>query len=417
MIPTRSRSAAFAAFQHRDFRFFQVGRVLNVVGWQMQTVAVGWQVYELTHDPLQLGYVGLAQFLPAVGLAPITGDAADRFDRRRLLVLSSLLLCAAALALWWLAATPNVPVLGIYVAVGIVGVARSISGPAGQALMTNLVSGEHFSNAVTWNGSSWQVAAVLGPALGGLIYAGSGSARAVYACTAGCELLAMLLFFAITKQTNTQSVQPGPYWSRLSAGIRYVWREKPILGAISLDLFAVLFGGAVALLPIYASDILHVGPSGLGWLRSAPALGALIMALSLAYRPIERNTGKILLGCVALFGICMVGFGLSTSFGLSMVFLAVAGAADMVSVVMRHTLVQLNTPDDMRGRVSAVSLIFVGASNELGEFESGLAANALGVVPAVVFGGIATLLVVALWSRLFPGLRQVDRLGQRDAET
>ncbi len=412
MIPARSRSAAFAAFQHRDFRFFQMGRVLNVVGWQMQTVAVGWQVYELTHDPLQLGYVGLAQFLPAVSLAPITGDAADRFDRRRLLVLSSLLLCAAALALWWLATTPNAPVLGIYIAVGIVGVARSISGPAGQALMTNLVSGEHFSNAVTWNGSSWQIAAVLGPALGGLIYAGSGSAQAVYACTAGCELLAMLLFFAITKQNNTRSVQPGPYWSRLGAGIRYVWREKPILGAISLDLFAVLFGGAVALLPIFASDILHVGPSGLGWLRSAPALGALIMALSLAYRPIERNTGKILLGCVALFGICMVGFGLSTSFGLSMVLLAVAGAADMVSVVMRHTLVQLNTPDEMRGRVSAVSLIFVGASNELGEFESGLAAGALGVVPSVVFGGIATLLVVALWARLFPSLRRVDRIGQ-----
>lgn len=412
MIPARSRSAAFAAFQHRDFRCFQLGRLLTVVGWQMQTVAVGWQVYELTHDPLQLGYVGLAQFLPAVGLAPMTGDAADRFDRRWLLVLSSLLLCTAALALWWLATTPNAPVLGIYVAVGIVGVARSISGPAGQALMTNLVSGEHFSNAVTWNGSSWQIAAVLGPALGGLIYAGSGSARVVYACTAGCELLAMLLFFAITKQNNTRRAQPGPYWSRLGAGIRYVWREKPILGAISLDLFAVLFGGAVALLPIFASDILHVGPSGLGWLRSAPALGALIMALSLAYRPIERNTGKILLGCVALFGLCMVGFGLSTSFGLSMVFLAVAGAADMVSVVMRHTLVQLNTPDDMRGRVSAVSLIFVGASNELGEFESGLAANAIGVVPSVVFGGIATLLVVALWAHLFPSLRRVDRLGQ-----
>jgi MFS family permease len=376
----------------------------------MQTVAVGWQVYALTRDPLQLGYVGLVQFLPAVGLAPIAGDAADRFDRRRLLVLSSLLLCAAAATLWWLAATPNAPLLGIYAAVAVVGVARSISGPAGQALLPNLVATEHFPNAVTWNGSTWQVAAVLGPALGGLVYAANGSAQAVYACTAGCELLAMVLFFAIATRSQSRGVQPGPYWSRLSAGVRYVWREKLILGAISLDLFAVLFGGAVALLPIFASDILRVGPSGLGWLRSAPALGALLMALWLAYHPVERNTGKILLGCVALFGACMVGFGLSTNFALSMMLLAIAGAADMVSIVMRHTLVQLNTPDEMRGRVSAVSLIFVGASNELGEFESGLAANALGVVPSVVFGGVATLAVVLLWSQLFPSLRRVDRL-------
>jgi predicted MFS family arabinose efflux permease len=227
----------------------------------------------------------------------------------------------------------------------------------------------------------------------------------------------MLLFFAVATHSQSRDGQPGPYWSRLSAGIRYVWREKLILGAISLDLFAVLFGGAVALLPIFASDILHVGPSGLGWLRSAPALGALSMALWLAYRPVERNTGKTLLGCVALFGACMVGFGLSTSFALSMTLLAIAGAADMVSVVMRHTLVQLNTPDDMRGRVSAVSLIFVGASNELGEFESGLAANALGVVPSVVFGGVATLAVVLLWSRLFPSLRRVDRLNEPDARS
>jgi predicted MFS family arabinose efflux permease len=249
-----------------------------------------------------------------------------------------------------------------------------------------------------------------------LVYAANGSAQSVYACTASCELLAMMLFFAITTRSKARETQPGPYWTRLSAGVRYVWREKLILGAISLDLFAVLFGGAVALLPIFASDILHVGPSGLGWLRSAPALGGLVMALWLAYRPVERNTGKTLLGCVALFGACMVGFGLSTNFALSMMLLATAGAADMVSVVMRHTLVQLNTPDEMRGRVSAVSLIFVGASNELGEFESGLAANALGVVPSVVLGGMATLLVVLLWVRLFPSLRRVDRL-RPDAAT
>lgn len=411
----RSRSAAFAAFQHRDFRLYQLGRVLNVIGWQMQTVAVGWQVYALTHDPLQLGYVGLAQFLPAVGLAPITGDAADRFDRRRLLVLSSLLLTTAALVLWVLAALPQAPVLGIYAAVAVVGVARSFSGPAGQALLPNLVAEEQFANAVTWNGSSWQIAAVLGPALGGLVYAGSGSAQAVYAVTACCELLAMLLYSSIATQTKIKAATPGPYWSRLAAGIRYVWREKPILGAISLDLFAVLFGGAVALLPIFAGDILHVGPSGLGWLRSAPAMGALTMALWLAYRPVERNAGTTLLGCVAVFGLCMVGFGLSTSFGLSMALLAIAGAADMVSIVLRHTLVQLNTPDEMRGRVSAVALIFVGASNELGEFESGLAANLLGVVPSVVCGGIATLLVVVLWARLFPSLRRVDRLSGPDS--
>jgi MFS family permease len=410
----RSRTAAFAAFQHEDFRRFQLARLLNVVGWQMQTVAVGWQVYALTRDPLQLGYVGLAQFLPSVSLAPLTGDAADRFDRRRLLVISSLLLGAAALALWWLAATPQTSVFGIYAAVMVVGVARSIAGPAGNALMPNLVTAEHFSNAVTWNSSTWQIAAVLGPALGGVIYAWSGGAQAVYACTASCELLALLLFLAISKRSHGQ--RQGPFWNRLGAGISYVWREKLILGALSLDLFAVLFGGAVALLPIFAGDILHVGPSGLGWLRSAPSFGALIMAVTLAYRPIERNTGKTLLGCVALFGACMVGFGLSTSFVLSLFLLTLAGAADLVSVVMRHTLIQLNTPDDMRGRVSAVSLVFVGASNELGEFESGLAANALGVVPSVVVGGFATLLVVALWTRLFPGLRSVDRLQPTHAQ-
>jgi hypothetical protein len=246
--------------------------------------------------------------------------------------------------------------------------------------------------------------------LGGLVYASSGNARAVYALTACCEVAAMLLYASIATRTKIQATAPGPYWRRLAAGIRYVWREKPILGAISLDLFAVLFGGAVALLPIFAGDILHVGPSGLGWLRSAPAMGALTMALWLAYHPVERHAGRTLLGCVAVFGLCMVGFGLSTHFGLSMTLLAVAGAADMVSIVLRHTLVQLNTPDEMRGRVSAVALIFVGASNELGEFESGVAAGLIGVVPSVVCGGIATLLVVVLWAGLFPSLRRVDRL-------
>jgi len=404
------KPAIFAAFQHRDFRLHQVGRLLSVLGWQMQTVAVGWQVYTLTRDPLQLGYVGLVQFLPAIGLAPLTGDAADRFDRRRLLGLSSLLMAGAALALLWLSAQPSVPILGIYAAVALVGAARALSGPAGQALVPNLVPIEQFSNAVTWNSTTWQIGAVAGPAIGGLVYGQSGSAQPVYCTTVVLELAAAALYFAL--RTQSRGTTHGGYWARLSAGIRYVWHEKLILGAISLDLFAVLFGGAIAMLPIFASDILRVGPVGLGWLRSAPAWGAVVVALLLAYHPVQRNTGKTLLACVAIFGLCMVGFGLSRNFTLSLLFLAVAGGVDMVSIVIRQTLIQLNTPDEMRGRVGAVSLIFVGASNELGEFESGLAAKLFGAVLSVVMGGVATVAVVLISTRLFPSLLQADRLEQ-----
>jgi MFS family permease len=381
----------------------------------MQTVAVGWQVYALTHSPLQLGYVGLVQFLPAVGFALLTGDAADRFDRRNLLGLSSLLLTFGGVMLWLFSFQSMPPLYGIYFAATVVGTARAISSPAGQALVPNLVPIEYFPNAVAWSSSIWQVSTAVGPAIGGLVYGLSGSPRGVYGCTVVLELLTTCLYFSIrTKSRGTPKTEG--YWQRLSAGVRYVWRHKAILGAISLDLFAVLFGGAVALLPVFASDILHVGPSGLGWLRSAPSIGAVLMALVLAKKPVERHAGRTLFSCVGLFGLSMIAFGLSRNFWLSLALLTFSGAVDMVSVVMRHTLVQLHTPDDMRGRVGAVSLIFVGASNELGEFESGVTASAFGTVPSVALGGLATLAVVLIWSRLFPTLRKVDRLHAAETE-
>lgn len=375
----------------------------------MQTIAVGWQVYALTRDPLQLGYVGLVQFLPAIGLAPITGEAADRFERRLLLCLSSLMFATGALLLWVLSLQQSTPLSGIYASVALIGAARAISGPAGSALLPNLVPIDHFPNAVTWGGSFFQLAFVLGPALGGLVYGYGGGATPVYACTTVLEVCAAALYFTLHSR-NRGGGSTGSYLSRLGAGIVYTWQHKVILGALSLDLFAVLFGGAVALLPVFARDVLQVGPTGLGWLRSAPAVGALLLALVIAYRPIERGAGKVLLGCVATFGLCMIGFGLSRSFALSLLLLTIAGAVDMVSVVMRHTLIQVSTPDAMRGRVGAVSLVFVGASNELGEFESGLTASLLGTVPSVVLGGAATLLVVLIWAFLFPSLRRVDSL-------
>jgi hypothetical protein len=322
------------------------------------------------------------------------------------------LLFAAGSLLLWTLSTQQAPALaGIYLAVALMGAARSLAGPAGQALVPNLIPVQHFPNAIAWSSSIWQLASVLGPALGGIVYGWSGKASVVYAVTTVLELSATGFYLAL-RTRSVQRSSESRYWSRVSAGIRYIWQHKPILGALSLDLFAVLFGGAVALLPVFARDILHVGPTGLGWLRSAPACGAVVMALLLAARPIQRGAGVILLSCVAVFGLCMMGFGLSRTFWLSMLFLAIAGAVDMVSIVMRHTLVQLNTPDSMRGRVGAVSLIFVGASNELGEFESGVAAAVFGTVASVVLGGGATIAVVLIWAWLFPSLRRVDRLAQ-----
>jgi MFS family permease len=412
-VAVPSAGGPFAAFKQRDFCLLQSGRFLSVVAMQMQSVAVGWQIYALTGQALNLGLVGLAQFLPAFLCSPFAGHVADRFDRRVVLVLCHAVLTLCALSLYLTTRGHGSPVLAIYGVLACIGAARGFEGPSAQALIPNLVPREHFQNAIAWSSSIWQIAVVMGPALGGLVYGENGAGR-VYAASFALELSAIVIL--LVQRSHGQTHQTGRSFRDVVAGVRYVWQNRILFGAISLDLFAVLFGGAVALLPVFARDILHTGPRGLGLLRSAPAVGAILVAIVLAYRPLRRHAGAVMLGCVALFGLATIGFGVSHDFGLSLAALALSGAVDMVSVFIRHTLVLLNTPDAMRGRVAAVSHVFIGASNELGEFESGLTAAWLGAVPAVIVGGIGTCVVVLLWAALFPELRDADRLGGADPE-
>jgi MFS family permease len=400
------RSAA--AFRSRDFRFYQAARLCAVLGLEAQSVAVGWQIYDITHRALDLGLVGLAQFLPFLGFSLVTGQTADRFDRRLILMVCYALEVVASTLLFALAHGTPSPWL-IYGVLLLVGTAHAFSAPTGQAFMPDLVPEEDFPNAVAWSSSVFQLATIMGPGLGGAVYWIFHRSHEVYGTAAILLGVAFVMTSRIRARTGRMEKR-AVSWGTLVAGIRYVFRQKIVLGSISLDLFAVLLGGAVALLPIYAKDILHVGPAGLGLLRSAPALGAAITAVWLAVRPPARNTGALMLICVFLFGAGTIGFGLSTSVGLSLAFLVLVGAADMVSVWVRGTLVQLATPPEMRGRVSAVNMLFIGTTNEFGEFESGFTAQWFGAKLAVVLGGIGTCVVVAAWTLLFPSLRQVDRL-------
>jgi len=399
-----------AAFAHRDFRLYMAARFVTVVGGQMQSVAIGWQIYSLTKNPLHLGWVGLAQFLPMVLFALPSGHVADRFERRRILMacFATAALASSALSLTSLR-TPNL--WALYALLVVLGSGRAFYGPAASAFLPLVVPKQDFPNAVAWSATNWQVATIAGPALGGIAYGAFGPS-AVYATTAALNLVALLLSSRIGVRV-VPTLTSAPSFSTVLAGLSYVWREKILLGAITLDLFAVLLGGAVALLPALAQDVLHVGPWGLGLLRGAPALGAALMALGLAYRPLRRRAGSALFASVALFGLATIVLGVSKSFALSLGALVMLGASDMVSVFVRQNLVQLGTPDAMRGRVSAVNLVFIGASNELGELESGLTAAWLGVVPAVVAGGVGTILVVGLCALAFPALRKVDGLGER----
>lgn len=396
-----------AAFAHPDFRLYMAARFATVVGGQMQSVAVGWQIYTLTGDPLHLGWVGLAQFLPMVVFTLPSGHVADRFERRRVLMACFLVAGLASSALALLSrGTPSLP--SLYALLVLLGTGRAFYGPAASAFLPSVVPKEDFGNAIAWSSTNWQVATVVGPALGGVVYGAFGPS-VVYACTAALSVAALLLVAAVSRRPPPKGDQ-APSLATLLDGIRYVWREKILLGAITLDLFAVLLGGAVALLPALAKDVLHVGPWGLGLLRGAPAFGAALMAVLFAYRPLRSRAGSSMFVSVAIFGAATVVLGLSQSFALSLAALAVLGASDMVSVFVRHNLVQLGTPDAMRGRVSAVNLVFIGASNELGEFESGLTAAWLGVVPAVIAGGVGTIVVVLACALAFPALRKVDRL-------
>jgi MFS family permease len=407
-----------AAFSHRQFNLFQTAKIFAVLASQMQSVAVGWQVYAITGRPMDLAWVGLAQFFPALLLSLVTGHVADRVERRRILMACHAAMALLSIALLVLARSGELArsggahLLPIYAVLVGVGVARAFQGPANQAILPSLVPVAHFANAVTWSSFSWQATMVVGPTLGGVLYAAGGGAGMVYAASAGCSVGALALLAAMSRIVPASRPEPVTRKSLL-AGVRYVRGNQIVLGAISLDLFAVLLGGATALLPVYARDILHLGPWALGTLRSAPAVGAAVTGIALAARPIERRAGAKMLACVALFGVATVVFGLSRSFALSLVALTLVGASDMVSVVVRSSLVQLATPDAMRGRVSAVNMVFIGASNELGEFESGLTAQWLGAVPSVVLGGVGTLVVVAIWAVRFPRLGRVDRL--RDA--
>lgn len=378
----------------------------------MQTVAIGWQVYSITGRALDLGLVGLAQFLPFMVFSIPGGHVADRFDRRIVLMVGYFVqgLCSAVLAA--LALSHRLPVWPIYAVLLLLGATRAFAAPAASALTPHLVPVEHFSNAIAWSSSARQVAVLVGPALGGLLYTAANGAAPVYCVAALASFLGAFLVLRMEVRLGRMEAK-AVSWNTVLAGFRYVWTQRLLLGTFSLDLFAVLLGGATALLPIYARDILHAGPMGLGMLRSAPALGAGVMALFAAYRPLQRNAGGWMLGCVFLFGVATIVFGLSRNMVLSLAALAVLGGADMVSVVVRLTLEQLGTPPEMRGRVSAVNMLFIGASNELGDFESGVTAAWLGAVPAVVLGGVGTCVVVGLWTWLFPELRAVDRLDGR----
>ncbi|MGD9603924.1 MAG: MFS transporter [Gammaproteobacteria bacterium] len=389
----------------RDFVRYAAARFLATLSWQMLAVAVGWQTYEVTRDPLALGFVGLVQFLPFFLLVLPAGQVADLADKRFVLIGAYACEVISAAVLLWFSLTGFTEAWPIFIAMAFFGAGRAFWMPTGQAMTPSLVPAQLFPRAVALNSTLYQSAGIGGPAVGGLLYLLGPSV--VYASSVGLLCISTLLIAWMRPVKATRAARFR--WQDTLEGVRFVFGRRTILGAISLDLFAVLFGGATALLPIFAADVLHVGPAGLGALRTAPGLGAVAMAGLLALRPIHRHVGPWMFTGVALFGAATLVFGASTNFWLSLAALAVLGAGDMVSIYVRHMLVQLETPDALRGRVSAVSSIFIGSSNELGEFESGLTARWFGLVPAVLLGGTLTLVVVASFMRVFPELRRMDR--------
>src|SRR5271156_3233307 len=409
-----------SAFKSQDFRLYQTARLMVILGAEAQSVAVAWQVYALTHSALDLGYTGLALFLPGLFVMLAAGHAADRYDRRKIILLCyGLQACCTAVLLWLSlseTALQHGRVWPIYAVLVGIGLGRAFSGPAASAMLPSLVPKEDFVNAVTWGATVYQIANMSGPAVGGILFtlplAGAAAlcngAPLVYSFT-----LAMLLgFIVLVSMIRAPMVTEKKAFSMKTvlAGLEYVWRAKLLLGSISLDLFAVLLGGATALLPIFATDILHAGPRGLGLLRAMPSVGALAVSLTMLVKPIKRRAGATMLVCVGIFGAATVVFGLSKSIWLSAAALIVVGASDMVSVVIRSSVLQLATPPEMRGRVSAVNWLFIGASNEFGEFESGVTAQWWGAVRAVVIGGVASMAVTCSAAVLFPQLRMADRL-------
>jgi len=402
LIPSAGR---LAVLRNRNLSFYLSARFLGTLAVQMQSVAVGWQVYQITHSLFDLGLIGLAQFAPFLALILWAGHVADTHDRRFivLLCMATQLLCSGLLLAFTLSGSSVVwPVFAVLV---LFGSARAFMMPASQAVLRNLVPLQDFSQAVALSSSSFQVAVIAGPVLGGLLYVFG--PRVVYLSAAALLALSVLLMAGTRSAPQAKNRAPVS-WHTLLEGLRFVWSRPIVLGAISLDLFAVLFGGATALLPAYAHDVLHAGPSSLGVLRTAPGAGAALCSMLLTFRPIERRVGAWMFGGVALFGLSTVVMGLTSSFAVALAALFLLGAGDMVSVYIRHLLVQYETPDEIRGRVSAVNAVFIGASNELGEFESGLTASWFGLVRAIIFGGAATLVVTGTWMKLFPVLSRMD---------
>jgi len=410
---TATAAAPDSVFGDPAFRRLWFARLCTTIGYQMFTVAVGWQMYDLTRDAFMLGLVGLVQFLPSVALILMSGHVADRFDRRRIVRTCQALEALIALAMAFASLKGWIHREHIFLFVALIGATRAFETPTLQALLPSVVATRQLPRAVALASSAGQAAIIIGPAIGGFAYVGGPGV--VYALSATLFAVAAVLVSNLVLRQPVQRLTAPVSVKTLFAGFAYIRSQQVLLGAISLDLFAVLLGGATALLPIYARDILHTGPWGLGLLRSSPAVGALVMALWLARHPLNRRAGKVMFSAVAVFGTATMVFGLSRWLALSMAALVVLGAADMISVVVRSTLVQLDTPDEMRGRVGAVNSVFIGASNQLGEFESGVTAALLGPVGAVMLGGVGTLLVVALWMRLFPALARRDRLHDHPA--
>lgn len=424
MVTRHDPHRAAAAFASRDFRHYQMARLLVIMGAEAQAVAVAWQIYQITHRAIDLGYTGLFLFLPGILFLLISGHTADRYDRRRVILVCYTLQCVCTGTLFYLAWTGTHRVAPIFTVLFLIGTGRAFSGPASSALLPLLVPRGDFVNAVSWGATIFQMANFVGPALGGMLYtlpiqhwlqgqAGASIAgpAIVYAFTLSTLIGFLVLVGSLTVRPGRKE-QKALSVETLLAGFRYMWRKKLLLGVTTLDLFAVLLGGAVALLPIFAKDILHSGPGGLGMLRAAPAFGALTVSILLTWQPMRHRAGIRMLACVALFGAATVVFGLSRNLLLSLLALFIVGAADMVSVIVRSSMLQLATPQEMRGRVSAVNALFIGASNEFGSFESGITAQWWGAVPAVIVGGVGAMAVTGIWTVLFPSLRRVDRLSE-----
>lgn len=394
-------------FRSREFTCYFISRFLSALATRMIDVAVAWLVYDITGSPIALGLIGLAIFTPNILFLLIAGHVADHYDRRRVLITCYCVAASASLGLYLTVATNSVAPPIIYALIFLIGTARAFSSPASAAIVPSLVPKEIFANAIAVNASAYQVATIIGPAVGGVAYLFGASF--VFLATTVLSLSCVGLIFML-KPRPPSANKSELTWAYLTAGLKFIRFNKTLLGLISLDMFAVLLGGATALLPMFAKDIFHTGPEGLGLLRSAPSLGAVVTALLLARFPLNKRVGMRMFQAVAIFGVATIGFSLSPSILFALPCLVVLGAADMVSVYVRSTLVQLETPDDMRGRVSAVNSMFIGASNELGEFESGVLASLMGPVPAVLVGGVGAIGVTLLWMRLFPALRDRDKL-------